>query len=118
MLLSAGTGDNKIHLIDVDKQQLISTYEGHQAQICSIFAWNSQNFVSASQDGTVRLWDIRQMTPVQTIGPRASSIEIFQIEKNRALFFDEKFSILFRSWRFGSVGRKFWPSVDCWLSRF
>jgi WD40 repeat protein len=53
-------------------------FVGH---IYSIFTWDACNFASASQDGTTRIWDIRQPDCINVIAARPSS------ENKRKLFF-------------------------------
>ena len=62
------------------------TILGH---VYSLFAWDTCNFVSASQDGTVRLWDIRQPDCINVIAPRPSSINN---KKAKEIFFYLKFN--------------------------
>ena len=42
--------------------------------IYSLFTWDACSFVSGSQDGTSRLWDIRQPECAHVIPARPSSI--------------------------------------------
>ncbi|CAF0884052.1 unnamed protein product [Adineta ricciae] len=73
ILLSGGAGDCKIYVTDVKRQTTIKSYSGHQGHIYSLFAWDACSFVSGSQDGTSRLWDIRQPECVNVIPPRPSN---------------------------------------------
>lgn len=73
ILLSGGAGDCKLYVTDVKKQVPIKSYTGHQGHIYSIFAWGSSTFASACQDGTTRLWDVRQSECIHAIAPRSSS---------------------------------------------
>ncbi|CAF1603624.1 unnamed protein product, partial [Didymodactylos carnosus] len=73
ILLSGGAGDCKVYVTDVLKQTPIKSYAGHQGHIYSLFAWDACSFVSGSQDGTSRIWDIRQNECVNVIVPRANS---------------------------------------------
>ncbi|UJR37530.1 hypothetical protein I4U23_030232 [Adineta vaga] len=73
ILLSAGAGDCKTYVTDVKRQTIIKSYSDHQGHIYSLFAWDACSFVSGSQDGTSRLWDIRQPECVAVIPPRPSN---------------------------------------------
>jgi WD40 repeat protein len=73
ILLSGGAGDCKVYVTDVKKQTTIKSYSGHQGHIYSLFAWDACSFVSGSQDGTSRLWDIRQPECVNVIASRPSN---------------------------------------------
>ena len=73
MLLSGGAGDCQVYLTDVNKQQTVKSFAGHQGHIYSLFTWDNYSFVSASQDGTCRLWDIRQADSLHLVPARPSS---------------------------------------------
>jgi len=73
ILLSGGAGDCKVYVTDVKKQTPIKSFAGHQGHIYSLFAWDACSFVSASQDGTSRLWDIRQPDCVNVVAARPSN---------------------------------------------
>ncbi|CAF3653659.1 unnamed protein product [Rotaria socialis] len=73
ILLSGGAGDCKVYVTDVRKQTTIKSFSGHQGHIYSLFPWDACSFVSGSQDGTSRLWDIRQPNCVNVIAPRPSN---------------------------------------------
>lgn len=73
ILLSGGAGDCKVYVTDVKKQTPIKSYSGHQGHIYSLFTWDACSFVSASQDGTSRLWDIRQPECAHVVPPRPSN---------------------------------------------
>ncbi|CAF0783266.1 unnamed protein product [Adineta steineri] len=73
ILLSGGAGDCKVYVTDVKKQTTIKSYSGHEGHIYSLFTWDACSFVSGSQDGTSRLWDIRQPECVHVIPPRPSN---------------------------------------------
>ncbi len=74
ILISGGAGDCKIYVTDIKKQTPIKSYGGHQGHIYSLFAWDACSFVTGSQDGTTRIWDIRQSDCVNVIPARPSSI--------------------------------------------
>lgn len=64
----AGCGDNKIYIFSLEDGKLIRTMEGHDDYIHSIHNIGSQ-LVSASEDGSVRLWDMRQKSHTNTVQP-------------------------------------------------
>ncbi|CAF4658672.1 unnamed protein product [Rotaria magnacalcarata] len=47
--------------------------------IYSIYTWDACNFVSASQDGTSRIWDIRQPECVNVIAARPSNSAVASV---------------------------------------
>lgn len=67
----AGCGDNKIYIFGLEDGKLVRTMEGHDDYIHSIHNIGSQ-LVSASEDGSVRLWDMRQKMHTNTIQPYLS----------------------------------------------
>ncbi|CAF0942016.1 unnamed protein product [Rotaria sordida] len=79
ILLSGGAGDCKVYVTDIKKQIPIKSYIGHQGHIYSLFAWDACNFVSASQDGTSRVWDIRQPDCINVIAPRPSNSPVASV---------------------------------------
>ncbi|KAE8744757.1 hypothetical protein FOCC_FOCC008573 [Frankliniella occidentalis] len=66
--LCAGCGDNNIYIFNLESGKLIRTLSGHTGFIHSINLSENQ-LVSASEDGTVRLWDMRQTAATNIIKP-------------------------------------------------
>ncbi|CAF2060965.1 unnamed protein product [Rotaria magnacalcarata] len=79
ILLSGGAGDCKVYVTDTKKKTPIKSYSGHQGHIYSIYTWDACNFVSASQDGTSRIWDIRQPECVNVIAARPSNSAVASV---------------------------------------
>ncbi|KAG8187668.1 hypothetical protein JTE90_005520 [Oedothorax gibbosus] len=60
-ILYAGCGDNKIYALDLETRALLFVLEGHTDYIhCVDLGSNSQECVSGSEDGSVRIWDGRK----------------------------------------------------------
>ncbi|GIY96265.1 THO complex subunit 6 homolog [Caerostris extrusa] len=60
-IIYAGCGDNKIYCLDIIKQTLLFVLEGHTDYIhCLDLGSSSQECISGSEDGTVRIWDGRK----------------------------------------------------------
>ncbi|XP_050408253.1 THO complex subunit 6 homolog [Patella vulgata] len=58
--LLAGGGDNDIHIWNMENGQLENSLQGHEDYVHSICLKNNgRECVSASEDGTVRIWDAR-----------------------------------------------------------
>ncbi|PVD31603.1 hypothetical protein C0Q70_07018 [Pomacea canaliculata] len=73
--LYAGGGDKKIHTWDLETGQYLSALEGHTDYIHKLLLMNEgQDCLSASEDGTVRIWDTR------TTGESVQCIEPFKNE--------------------------------------
>jgi WD40 repeat protein/uncharacterized caspase-like protein len=56
--LALANNDSRIRLLDVDKGQVIKTFEGHFAAVHRVDFLGNGRLVSASVDGTIKLWDI------------------------------------------------------------
>ncbi|PSN29091.1 THO complex subunit 6 [Blattella germanica] len=69
--LYAGCGDNRIYVFSLEDGKLIRTMEGHDDYIHSIHCMGSQ-LVSGSEDGSVRLWDVKQKTHTNIVQPHLS----------------------------------------------
>lgn len=58
--VNPGSGDFLVHIYHVNSSQLLQTGRGHRGMIYSL-EWDqksSQHLISASSDGTARLWDV------------------------------------------------------------
>ncbi|KAK9512875.1 hypothetical protein O3M35_001193 [Rhynocoris fuscipes] len=67
-LLYVGCGDNKIYVYSLEDGKHIRSFDGHEDYIHSLFNLDWQ-MASASEDGSVRLWDLRQNTMTNMIQP-------------------------------------------------
>ncbi|XP_001601192.2 THO complex subunit 6 homolog [Nasonia vitripennis] len=67
-LIYAGCGDNKIHTINLDTGKIISSLAGHTDFIHSISVFGKQ-LASGGEDGTVRLWDLRNKENTNILQP-------------------------------------------------
>lgn len=67
-ILYAGCGDNKIYVFSLEDGNIIRTFDGHEDYIHSIFNLDWQ-MASASEDGSVKLWDLRQNNMTNMIQP-------------------------------------------------
>ncbi|KAG8223955.1 hypothetical protein J437_LFUL003763, partial [Ladona fulva] len=68
--LYAGCGDNKIYVFDLEDGKLIRNFSGHDDYIHCIHN-SGTTLASASEDGTVKLWDVRQEVYCHMIQPHA-----------------------------------------------
>ncbi|XP_064619164.1 THO complex subunit 6 homolog [Lineus longissimus] len=58
--LFAGCGDNNIHMWDLESGHLMKSFEGHTDYVHSVILRNNcRECISGSEDGTVRVWDVR-----------------------------------------------------------
>ncbi|KAG8311995.1 THO complex subunit 6 [Homalodisca vitripennis] len=67
-LLYAGCGDKKVHVFSLEDGKCLRSMEGHEDYIHSIQKQGWQ-LVSAGEDGSVRLWDLRQKSLTNVITP-------------------------------------------------
>ncbi|KAK3604043.1 hypothetical protein CHS0354_006722 [Potamilus streckersoni] len=57
--LFAGCGDNNIYVYDIETGQEVHCLQGHTDYVHAVTKKNDNECVSASEDGTVRIWDYR-----------------------------------------------------------
>ncbi|CAN7988669.1 unnamed protein product [Ixodes pacificus] len=75
-VLLAGCGDNKVYAWDIETRILLSTFDRHVDYIHALAVKaNNVEVFSASEDGSVKLWDLR--TPAKEV----SCIEPFKNEE-------------------------------------
>ncbi|VDN40047.1 unnamed protein product [Gongylonema pulchrum] len=59
-ILYAGAMDNAVRLASIERpDKIIATYSGHDEYVNELALQSANVFLSASEDGTVRLWDTR-----------------------------------------------------------
>lgn len=66
--LYAGCGDNNVYLINLENGHVERHFDGHTDYIHGIHAHNNQLY-SASQDGSIRIWDKKQKRVSHVIEP-------------------------------------------------
>lgn len=71
LLLSAGGGDNKIYVTDCDTITPFQSFAGHTGMVMGLHHLGGAQFVSGSQDRTIRFWDLRtrQCTSIVSAPP-------------------------------------------------
>lgn len=64
----AGCGDGIIRQIDIVTNKVIGVLEGHTESVLSV-CWRNDRLASASEDGSLKLWDISTCKATDTIKP-------------------------------------------------
>lgn len=68
--LYAGCGDNQVYAISLENGKVLREFDGHKDYIHCVDGLSSDNRIfSASEDGSVKLWDSRTKEAFQTIEP-------------------------------------------------
>ncbi|XP_012272763.1 THO complex subunit 6 homolog [Orussus abietinus] len=67
-LLYAGCGDNNIYVIHLEDGKILTTFSGHEDYIHCL-SISSDQLASASEDGSVRLWDLRKKENTNVLRP-------------------------------------------------
>uniref|UniRef100_A0A914VQ27 THO complex subunit 6 n=1 Tax=Plectus sambesii TaxID=2011161 RepID=A0A914VQ27_9BILA len=68
-LISGGAGDNAVKVWSLENGRLIHSFTGHSDYIHDVALRSEHEMASASEDGTVRLWDTRVNGCVHTLKP-------------------------------------------------
>jgi len=67
-LASGGLGEGTVRIWDTENGTVLSKLEGHKDSIYAIKAFSGGNkFVSVGMDKTIKVWDIRQNVPINSI---------------------------------------------------
>ncbi|XP_043282650.1 THO complex subunit 6 [Venturia canescens] len=67
-ILYLGCGDNKIYVVHLEDGKILRQLSGHKDYIHSLARVNDQ-LASSSEDGTVRLWDLRKSENTNILTP-------------------------------------------------
>ncbi len=67
-ILYAGCGDNNVYVASLEDGKIIRKLAGHQDYLHSVHGIGSK-IVTASEDGSVKIWDKREKEAVHTIEP-------------------------------------------------
>ncbi|SCU81154.1 LAME_0B05842g1_1 [Lachancea meyersii CBS 8951] len=63
-LVAAGASSSQIALVDIETGQKLRSYSGHTKAVNQIHTISNDTFVSVSDDGSAKLWDLHQKKPV------------------------------------------------------
>ncbi|XP_013091645.2 THO complex subunit 6 homolog [Biomphalaria glabrata] len=70
MVLYAGAGDHLVHSWDIENGSYLNSFSGHTDYIHSIVTKDDgKNLISASEDGTAVIWDVRLKEAAQVVKP-------------------------------------------------
>lgn len=69
----AGKDDGVIDLWDISKEKCVLSLSGHEDYIHDVFTMNGNNILSASEDGCVKMWDVRTGTVCHNLEPHTNA---------------------------------------------
>ncbi|KAK4779371.1 hypothetical protein SAY86_006899 [Trapa natans] len=81
----SGADDNSVIVWDKQTYQLLEELKGHDAQVNSVCMLSGERVLTASHDGTVKMWDVRTDTCVATVGRCASAILCMEYDDNAGI---------------------------------
>ena len=94
-LVACGSEDFKIYIWHKEKEDLLSTLEGHNASINAVH-WSPTDqylFVSASDDKTVKLWSVEGVTcTVIAEEKERTKIDLFEVSAKIGIGMQARFS--------------------------
>ncbi|KAK1307831.1 U-box domain-containing protein 72 [Acorus calamus] len=64
----SGSDDQSVIVWDKQTFQILEELKGHDAQVSSVKMLSGERVLTASHDGTVKMWDVRTDTCVATVG--------------------------------------------------
>eukprot|EP00438_Fugacium_kawagutii_P023404 Skav210886 [mRNA] locus=scaffold3713:104179:110902:+ [translate_table: standard] len=73
-LAISGSADTSLMLWDLERLELLRSFEGHSGAVCCVSADFPRKWaVSGSDDGTLRLWSFNQRSELQTLRGRGTA---------------------------------------------
>ena len=67
-IFGTGTSDSIIRIWDLEDQNNVANFEGHQGSITSLsFSENGYYLASAADDSLIKIWDLRKLKNIKTI---------------------------------------------------
>ncbi|KAK0587053.1 hypothetical protein LWI29_016603 [Acer saccharum] len=70
----SGSDDQSVIVWDKQTSQLLEELKGHDAQVSCVRMLSGERVLTASHDGTVKMWDVRTDTCVATVGRCSSAV--------------------------------------------
>lgn len=70
----SGSDDQSVLVWDKQTSQLLEELKGHDAQVSCVRMLSGERVLTASHDGTVKMWDVRTDTCVATVGRCSSAV--------------------------------------------
>ncbi|XP_058073916.1 DENN domain and WD repeat-containing protein SCD1 isoform X2 [Magnolia sinica] len=70
----SGSDDQSVIVWDKQTSQLLEELKGHDAQVSRVRMLSGERVLTASHDGSVKMWDVRTDTCVATVGRCSSAV--------------------------------------------
>ncbi|XP_031479261.1 DENN domain and WD repeat-containing protein SCD1 isoform X2 [Nymphaea colorata] len=70
----SGSDDQSVIVWDKQTYQLLEELKGHEAQVSCVKMLSGERVLTASHDGSVKMWDVRTDTCVATVGRCSSAV--------------------------------------------
>ncbi|WP_395375801.1 TIR domain-containing protein [Marinicella sp. W31] len=81
----ASTDDKSIHIWDLEKQKIVTTFRGHTDLVTSVkFSNNDSSVVTSSLDKTIRIWDLTQGKLKSILTGHADSVNSISVSPNNS----------------------------------
>lgn len=98
---ASGGDDNQIKVWDLRKKGMVQPIAAHFKLISSLKfePETGSHLVSASYDGTCKLWNTRDWTEIRTLGDQTSRITSANVTKDKKTVITTSFDRTFRVWK-------------------
>ncbi|GLJ48583.1 hypothetical protein SUGI_1024890 [Cryptomeria japonica] len=81
----SGSDDQNVFVWDKHTSRLLEELKGHDAQVSCVKMLSGERVLTASHDGSVKMWDVRTDTCVATVGRSLSAILCMEYDDSTGL---------------------------------
>jgi WD40 repeat protein len=97
-------GDPAVWLIDLDAAKVVERFVGHTRAVTALaFAPDGRHFLSASDDGTARLWDVESARVVRSVAGHSGGATAVAFEDPATILTGDSAGII-RRWKSAAEG--------------